>query len=364
MRLLLLPLALISLLAAGCGDGNASNNATPPPAHASGGPANPRPATVDTPTVASPPPANVLVPKADMIAELAYTSEAGNKVELAGVCKLGEDTVACWGPKGEPNKDLEKLMLESLKVPGIAGSNQPTMGLKFGMKNRVVVLKVTSPATPSGGTAISALNVTGFGSNPMRQSNPIQMKMPSQAENGPFIRYVAQPVVEEPSAKTTTARLVQRDTLKESKELPMKVGETANLSGQLIKLSRIISGVRDPLLAGESDRTRPSWMIEFDQTGSAGLQISIHLELCDESGVPIQYVDPQGSPVTKAKFDELMQSGNADGISATVTGATRSEPRRVRAVIYVNPEVISKIILHGVRQTTIELAGIPLDPKK
>ncbi|HLP00270.1 MAG TPA: hypothetical protein VK171_16855 [Fimbriimonas sp.] len=69
-------------------------------------------------------------------------------IEVEGVCKLTEDEAICWKPNGDSNDELAKELTSAIESNTNSYSNG--FQFKFKKKNRILVLKTTTPPRKPG----------------------------------------------------------------------------------------------------------------------------------------------------------------------------------------------------------------------
>lgn len=69
-------------------------------------------------------------------------------IEVEGVCKLTEDEAVCWKPSGDRNEELAKELTNAVESQANSYSNG--FQFKFKKKNRILVLKTTTPPRKPG----------------------------------------------------------------------------------------------------------------------------------------------------------------------------------------------------------------------
>lgn len=69
-------------------------------------------------------------------------------IEIEGVCKLTEDDAVCWKPNGDSNEELAKELTAAIESRANSYSNG--FQFKFKKKNRILVLKTTTPPMKPG----------------------------------------------------------------------------------------------------------------------------------------------------------------------------------------------------------------------
>ncbi|MBX3119577.1 MAG: hypothetical protein KF784_10970 [Fimbriimonadaceae bacterium] len=364
MRPLICVLSLLALTLSGCGNQSENGDSREGAPSASSGfePASPRPTNTSTGNT----PANTPPAKPDITVEGTYKNAEGAQAEIVGVCQMNEADIACWTYDGEPDKDLRERMLAALKAPQWASANVPTMSFKFGRKNRIIIMKITSPPVQQG-KPLANINVGGVGSGELRGGVTLgigPLTGYKSAGTGSYSRIEYRVVSETNDKSTTSIRLLQNDPIQETKELVCQAGETVNLAGQIYKISAIYPGVRDQYLQSFNTRRGAAWTVAIDRSSIDGPPVIASLSLKDTEGNALLYSDEEGKPYsTEMYVRSFEQNGRVRGAGLAMS-TVHNTPRHVSVILYVDPTKVGKLVLAGTRTKIVEIVGIPLDPKR
>lgn len=304
------------------------------------------------------PASHVVSPKADVTVKGMYTS-GEMKAEVYGVAKISEEGIVCWTPDGKRSKDLEDRLTTGL----LSFPRGVTIPFMYGKKNRIVIVLLEHPRKSAASKPQARLGVFSIGSDLTLPVAPlgIRLSSPPRKATAPPQEYEFRAVAVDKSVTTTTLRLTQTEPLPEVKEIDCKEGATASIGGQIYKISRILKGVRSMYFMG-LDTKRPAWTVVFDRSGTKGGLVTTSISAKDQEGRTISMVDKDGVP--SFRHDNSYPATSGPDYFTEVMGPSRSEPRRVVTILFISPEKIGKLVLTGSRTKTIDITGIPLEPKK
>lgn len=313
-------------------------------------------------------------PKADVDSPLTY-DDGSNKVVVEGVCRVQEDEVSCWDANGSKAPDLSAKVKESITKS--SSSYQPTLAFRYGKKNRLIVWKVVRQTSSESASATS-VNVISAGNSVESDLASYGIQLNYQGTNhssmsGDFTTYGCKAVSEAGTEKSTRLRLGAFTRFEQMVTLDCKVGAKAQLAGFTVKVDSINPGSRyaTPRTTGEK-----VWSIGLKVAG-APANMSTMIQALGEDGKFLQYRDQDGKPVSAERFQKEMQEKMA---AAHETGGPRSynlteskfswvmqSTMRDKDIFYlqvgIDPKYISKLSVGGGTMKTIEITGIPLDPK-
>lgn len=371
MRRVLVGTALLAATLWGCDKGPASGPAPPlgNNSTANSGPASPGASenAIGSPEALRPVSGPTNRQKIDETAQGAYADSSGCKAEVVGVCSITEGSVSCWTADGKPDAGLTKKITDALKNPRASRSDKPTFGLKYGRKNRIVLVMVSEPRHVPG-QPHSSISVESFGSDNAHRGGHVDlvlsMLMPPSSE-GVSRRIECRSVSEPLNGRETKVVLHHNVPIPEVRELPCRVGETVNLGGQMYRISAIYPGVKEQYLSTLASRRGAKWTLELERNNVAGASTLANMTLQDADGKPLVYSDEEGTPYARETFEDYVRQGGGSprGVG-TVISAVYNSPRRVSAILYVDPAKVGKIVLTGTRTKVVEIGGIQLDPKK
>ncbi|HVT12524.1 MAG TPA: hypothetical protein VHE55_09670 [Fimbriimonadaceae bacterium] len=320
------------------------------------------------------------MPKADETVTGSYKLGDQAQVEVAGICKITEDSVGCWDSNGGADEDLTKKVKESLEKEasqwGGGGSQVP---VRYGKKNRLIVFKMTERVfdrRPSGYLSIqwvgNSLDFSGGGIM-MGMDRP---SIPT-TQNPYQVRYETRSVVEDAGATSTKARLCLTTPLDETATIDCRPGATAKFGGETYTIVSVGKPTDESMaMRMQGDRKGKMWVVKLKATHNSVKPITINLTALDASGQVVRYADLQGNPVTDKQYmeemrkrqDEMMKPGAHQAFinpyqMAIGYGISRSGDGEQTEMLYVDPAKVSKFQIHGQVSKFIDLTGIPLDPR-
>jgi len=288
-----------------------------------------------------------------------FRADDGSTAEVAGVCKISEDTVDCWKMDGSRNKELAAFLKKSIDEGKSRIPADLDFSLRFNRKNRIVVAKVQQAM----GTR-SVLDVTGAGSI-HSAANALRISLPVDNPVGPrmpWSHYEVRMAVEDKGARSTVLRLSQSSlTSPGGAVVPCLDRTMVSLGGFVFQVQSIAEEPR----AFQPGADSPRWTIRLKTIQSAG-NMEVNVIPCDTEERPITYVDASGNPVTAEAF--LKEKARVRGTDEPlkyrlVENGMKQFEGAVELKTNVNPAKVYRLRVVGRQIRRIYLTGIPLDPK-
>lgn len=274
------------------------------------------------------------------------------KITLQGVCKYSEDSVQCWDPQGAASAVLTGKMKDALLKNSYYGQ------ISYGKKNRIAVFKVEPEKDAHGNQYNLSASSGGF----------------EIGTDDPSDRYATVRIVETTEATEGTVRYSLNRSEPESGILKLAVGEQITYQGRTAKIEKIVKSD----IGAADNRTRYVWTI-FGK-GSVGNWSRL---LASKDGVSIPAVDINGNPAYVA-FELIAPDARYSGMSPTPlkkyhyfrpyfgTGMNPygyydsgypSAPNEFSISMNIDPTKVLGMKFQSWGSQTIEISGIPLDPK-
>ncbi len=324
-------------------------------------------------------------PAADEIKGTSYSTPEGNKVEVEGVCKIGEDNIGCWSVDGSPNEALAKQIQASLEKQASQTSNWgASITIQYGKKNRVIVFKTTQII---GGPNQGYLSIESAGTDPFHGS-AFFANLDDRAQifrsGEPQIRHELRSVTEDPAVLLTTARIQYTIPVQEDKTIDCRAGASAPFGGETHTIVSIKEGgdERMRMINNPGQTIFKTWTVKVKSTRTSKHPVNVSLMALDASGKPIQWVDAKGNPVSNEDYRKQMmedQKAMAEhmknhpnepyqpqswGKYTSPNSYGSSSPDGSSSIfLRVNPAKVSKFKLQGQTSRFIDLTNIRLDPK-
>ncbi len=295
-------------------------------------------------------------PTIDLQAKLPFRTPS-NSIRVVGVCSY-ENGLQCWDETGSRQKSLERDVLRW-------GERKTGLGFLasvphyLGRKNRLVILDLQSAEDAS-----KSVWTELFRQQPYvgRASFLIGNQRSGQLglQNGHWIISVAEP--QQSAFGSVLGRF--RDSLRASAPVAFLIGERAKIGKYVLELSPT-----------QQFGTSHDWTIRFKIKGNHPEKLKLAAELIDHEGRHIEMADALGKPVTKVERQKLVdefvrasQSGDdpverPNHRQAIVSFAIDSTGKVMVGNCNVDPKYVKQMTLSGTLDTTVELTGIPLDPK-
>lgn len=305
--------------------------------------------------------------KADLSHRLGYRIEGGPAIEVEGVCRFDESSIACWDGEGKKDGELTKRVESGLTMS--PGSNN--LQIRYGMKNRILVVRTTSPTFTIGRGDRRSLNLTTVGSDP-RYGVGGYVQLPEQTPNwtpgATQIRYEARLFAVDKSTRETQMRLMMSEPLPKEAELKLAVNSRATLNGCTFRVLSIAPADANRMMFGQTK----AWTVKIEQTGQPSRPANYYPR------TDMLYVDKFGKLVDQGTYLDWQQKRMAT-IQATPGSFPPSEERYRPVVLSVmgssggpnlqeitinaDPKSLGKIRMAGNYTRTIDVTGIPLDPR-
>jgi hypothetical protein len=286
-------------------------------------------------------------------AKLSYQT-GESKVELLGVCKASETEISCWGPDGKAaDPEVERNFRAAL-------SNQ-TVSIRFGMKNRVAIFKITNPANPTGSSIQESMSAWDEAGSYFNLSF-------AQGNGGAERTSLCAVVFASPaSAATGKARATVVRFHDRSERFPLKVGSSFSYLGRTYKVARIEEHAPAKGSTGRAAQRTWSIGITFSPATKTGEIIpNFTWTTIDNDGLAIRSVDSSGKPVLGPPNLGYGLTNNApDGLSpAWINTAYANPPFVADDVINTNidPAKIKEAFVYGTETEPVMITDIPLDP--
>jgi hypothetical protein len=299
----------------------------------------------------------------------SYTAPDGTLVEVVGVCKVTEESVACWTGTGDKNPDLEARVKQTLKD---AARGLPFPSIAFGKKNRLVFFKATKPANSS--TVYDGVErVEGGRASPYFLGG---MATPEERTDGLVTWFAAAAVTDSDSHKVSVQVRHVR-WLDEIEEFKPKVGATFKYSG----INQIVREIKDvsktsPMMLQPGDKL---WQISVESKTPTSGSIDLWLTALNKSGETLEFADDKGNGLTAAerkrqsdqrfkemqkyKPEEVPMRLHVFALRPAVQGPMERKGNLTKFTMYVNPSKVDKMRAKGQLATFIEFKDIALDPK-
>jgi len=325
------------------------------------------------------------MPAANVTVSDSKYAVGNSSIEVDGVCKVTEDTVACWKADGSKNKDLEERIEKSVSDTTHGFGGRFTVAYK--KKNRVIVFKNTSAYGGSGGASIyiSSVGENPYGGGDFGGFNLQTDSAPGQPVN---TRYECRSVAAEPGAKTTKARLQSTEIVVSGLLVQNKKGASVSHESAKVTVESTAKGnaLRGPMPGPMSGgmggpmggQPQNVWTVTFKVSG-ASPELHFSCGAADSQGRPIQWVDKSGKPVSQEEFSKWSQENNRIQSEAARAGKRLPPPQQkyfmaqggyssssgsqLTMITQIDPKYISKFIVGATKTKTIDLTKIPLDPR-
>ena len=183
-------------------------------------PVETRPMSASTPSI----------PKAEETHRLGYRIEGGAAMEVEGVCRFDESSVACWDAGGKP----DQAITDRVKAGLDRGPDTSNLQIRYGMKNRILVVRQTTPALVNGQGDRRSLNLMEVGPDP-RYGSGGYVQLPEERVQWnpkvPSVRREARLFSVDRDARETRMRVMVSEPMPERAELKLSKGASATLNG-------------------------------------------------------------------------------------------------------------------------------------
>ncbi len=304
-------------------------------------------------------------PKADETHRLGYRIEGSGAVEVEGVCRFDESEIACWDGAGKPNEELADRIRQ-----GLSGQEAySNLSIRFGRKNRIVVVRQEQEQTSSPGPRRS-INLQAVGTD---SSSGSYINLPPESstfEQGkPYVSRNARLVAEEKGARETKMRLMVSEPMPESPVLQLRKGATAELGGVRFTVESIQKGnaMRGGFFGGD---TKDVWTVRLARSGKTARPAMFGPTIDT-----MRYVGPKGELVGNEVFqawqrkqmEAAQKKGNWDmsrsPYRSIQIGTSMESPGKMEFVVNADPSKVGSIRIYGAYQRIVDVTGIPLDPQ-
>jgi|GEM_PF-5260583 len=300
--------------------------------------------------------------RADLTAIGKYKSADGATLEVVGVCRATDDNVTCWKLDGSDSKDLVGFIKADLAKQAPANPYAGAFTFRFGRKNRIVIVKSTQPT----GMVGASFAIVGVGARP--NLGGFGMQTTESTVQGQTSHYELRACAEDLKATTTTLHALEYQSAAPSKAIDCRMGANVAVNGETYTINTIVP--QDKNTSGPFNGL-PSWIIRFKCNRNGPSPSSVQLDFLDASGHALQYVDPAGKPVSDEEYQRMIQknSGNSENEPVNVSTYRRArvqingQPDGLYVATSFDPSLISKIAIRVTYSRSIDIAGIPLDPK-
>lgn len=313
------------------------------------------------------------MPKADETKRLGYKTPGGTALEVEGVCRFDESSIACWDADGHSAEDVRQLIESSL-------TKQPEYGnlqIRYGMKNRIVVIRQTSVPVVNGVGERRNLSVMTVGSDPRFGSGYVNLQEASTPwkPGEPQVRHEARLFAADKQARETQMRVMMSEPMTREVDLPLQVGGKASLNGCTFRVMSIGNAPPDSAgWVGGSPNARV-WSVKLAESGKPDRPASFFPHVKTPT-----YVDKAGKLVDQNTFMEWqrkrMEAYRTPGpheyrpedepyrmVNVNMRRTVRMSGEETEIVMNVDPKLLGKITMGGSYMRTIDITGIPLDPK-
>lgn len=255
---------------------------------------------------------------------------AGHKVEIQGVCSYTQTDVDCWNIDGADHPELERTIREAIKeqkdyLPANVGI-APDFPNR---KSRIVVFRLTNPASSSEQSDRVSLTLDA---NSARTPH-FNLLRSMQRVGSSYSQDVAQLALGRKDETQTSLRFIQVGPEKQDALIECKLHATARLGNAKYQLMSMMSSTPRNN-NGLAVSKEPVWTLKLRGFGPAENFVVSQFELLDAKGKRIP------------------------AIKAVVSSRDSME-----LIISVDPKKVSKLKFSGTLKRTIEIAGIPLDPR-
>jgi hypothetical protein len=319
-------------------------------------------------------------PKADQVIDGTSFKTGGVTTEIEGICKISEDSVACWTPTGASHADLQKRVEESLtRERGMGGGGNVRIAYK--KKNRVVVVKTTHETSGISrqGASVNLMSV-GDSMNGGDYINLYGLGDRSFEPGKPMSSYQARMVAAKPSERSTSAFFGVTEQSPKRTTLDLRKGATcsiedAELAVVSIKKGSQVPGRENGMYGGFMGREGKAeiWTIEVKSKKATS---KYHPSLYSEV-----FVDEKGNAVSREAYEKVMMNAMSMPRTAPKPGEPYTAPPRPRYtqvmiqplygssggswyyIINANPSTVKQVTVMASRTRQVELKGIRLDPR-
>ena len=300
----------------------------------------------------------------DVTVQLKYVASNGSVVEVFGVCHVTETSVECWDGLGKPHLRLAEAIENSLK----SGEFGSTVSLRYGKKNRFIVVRTMRPQGRSGLYIDTSKRNGSYGGSYGLKS------IVDDVSSNVYLDYKVIRMYFDNDATETFVELTERINLNTTISISHVDGEEFSLNG----VSYVLGKVTKAQSSG-SRQSAPAWLISVSSDGKARRSFSYSAIAIGKDGEAIQYIDEKGRPLSVAENDErlgkLQQSGSGavgfgaggfgiggfgPGIFVSVSLPDDGRPGYFRTGI--DPKYIKEIRITPTWVRRIRIEGIPLDP--
>ncbi len=303
------------------------------------------------------------MPKADETRRLGYRVEGSGALELEGVCRFSESEVACWDSTGKDLPGLKAQIENALNQPN-GGSDGLTV--RFGRKNRIVVVRREQAVFR--GEPMTSLNLQSIGTDPRQGSGylNLQSETPNFDSNKPIVGHEARIQAFDKDAKETQMRVMVSEPIPGSPEIALRKGASVSFAGCRFTVAAVEKG---------SARTGPmfnsgkgeGWTVRLAQAGSPSRPASFSVQ----NDRPL-YRDAKGALVAPETYRKWTQEAQRKGVwdfskspfqPVHVSGYGIGRDGMLTIVLNTNPKLVKTARLNGSFMRTVDLTGVPLDPR-
>ena len=290
----------------------------------------------------------------DETVQLRYVAANGSVVEIVGVCYVTEASVECWDGQGKPHLRLTEAIENSLK----SGQYGSTVSLKYGKKNRFVVVRTMQPQGSSN------LYIDTNRRNGSSGSSFDLRSMVDDISSNIYLDYKVLRLYFDHDATETFVEFTENVNLNARISISFKEGEEFSVNG----ISYVI-GKPTKTQAPGFGRPATGWTASVGSHGKASRTFRYSGQAIGEDGEVIQYIDENGRPISREEHETRMRrampSGSpmpSYGTAGYVSVNLSDDGRSGSIVTGVDPKYIKEVRITPTWVRRIRIEGIPLDP--
>ncbi len=306
------------------------------------------------------------MPQPDEIVATPYRTPYGDTVDVYGVCKVTEDSVACWKRDGSDNPELRKELLHQLEGSAPGHGQISTL---YGNKNRLVVLQTTLPATFAGVRRRWSI----VAPEPGNYFRHVAFAGGTYADGRNQVQYSGVGVSAPRDQRTASVLIRVQHPVIEVSTLDIAPGASSSFQGIGFRIRSV------DLIKPGSEQSAPyfrgkAWKIQIEIKRPADDETDLEYTPLDHDGNLVRFSDTLGNPLSDKQYEEQRRayfaaphtgqlSALMDYVREAVFDGSFDQEGLVTVFDMVDPKAAPTLQINGAVPHYVKLGGIPLDPK-